>query len=439
MKRFLPMLSMFFALAMGLAMAAPPREKMVFAVVVARHGVRSISKMPPQYAWADWAPVGKSELTAHGYRLATYMGQFYRGYFSHAGLPLQCRRQDAFVYADRDQRTLATGRALIEGLCGSASGLALYHAADATPSFEDPLFNATAWAASAGRIDAKASLSAVRAAASNMDAPEFAGLQRLLDARCAGTCAAVTAEPTAIGSKEGLAALDGPVGTASTYAEDLFLEYAQCRADLEFAGSDVANAETDLQSAMRLHVLQYDVNARNAYNPLVRGGTLFAHIVGMLEAKAGTTDADVSNPDMSRYSLAVFSGHDTELGALGGILDANWDLGNGLVPDDMPPGSALVFELYRTPQNRYRVRMRFAYQTLAQFRNYAYLPNGVQTVPVRMKDCSGKDCSVPLDRLWQIAHAIAQRGLVRKAWTPDSYAPVQLAPLKNPVWTRCAG
>ena len=38
---------------------------------------------------------------------------------------------------------------------------------------------------------------------------------------------------------------------------------------------------------MRLHVLAYDVNARNAYNPLVQGGTLLVHIVAMLDQKAG--------------------------------------------------------------------------------------------------------------------------------------------------------
>ncbi len=439
MSRFLLIFAAVVASVAGVAQAAAPAEKPVFAVVVTRHGVRAISKAPSQYVWADWTPLAPDTLTAHGYRLASYMGQFYRWYFTREGLAPRCRRQGTFVYADIAERTLETGHALIEGMCGMHSALAMYHEANRKPKVADPLFNAAAWAKSLGRINAKAALASVRSAAANMAAPDFAGLQQLLDARCAGTCAAVTSEPTAIAMRGGLPELTGPVKTASTYAEDLFLEYAQCRPDVEFAGSQAVNIQDDLESAMRLHVLAYDVNSRNPYSARVRGGTLFAHIVGMLEQKAGTSDTNVRNPDMKRYSLAFFSGHDTQIGALGGILGAHWKLSNGLVPDDMPPGGGLIFELYKTRAGAYRVRLKFAYQTLAQYRNYAYLPQGVGIVPVRFKGCSGKDCSVSLERMASLANAIAKEGLVRKAWTPYTYAPVKFAPLRNPVWTRCAG
>lgn len=409
----------------------------IFAVVVSRHGVRSISHVPGHYSWPDWSPVRPADLTAHGYRLATYMGQFYRVYFTSEGLPLSCVRRDAYVYSDIDQRTLYTGRALVEGICGSPNGLPVYHEADTSAKVHDPLFNATAWVAAHGHVDAAASKAAVSAAASRMTAPEFDGLQRLLDARCNTTCAPVTSSATAITTKDGLSELNGPVKTASTYAEDLFLEYAQCRSPLEFGGRDIDNADDDLASAMQLHVLAYDVNARNAYNPLVRGATLFAHIVGMLEERAELPHPDVENPHIGRDNLAFIVGHDTQLGALGGILNAHWSPGNGLVKDDMPPGSALIFELFKAHDGSYRVRARFAFQTLDQFRSYSYVPAGARTVPVSLKGCNGRNCSVSLEKLASQAHALARRGFVAKPWTPQSDASIDLPPLRNPRWTHC--
>lgn len=415
--------------------AQPQSGRLVFAVVVTRHGVRSISKAPPQYSWADWQPVAPSYLTARGYRLMTYMGQFYRVYFGANGISLSCTAPNVYLYADKDQRTLETGLALIEGMCGKADAMPMHHAADLTKATDDPLFDAAGWAASEHRIDAAASRDAVEAAAPKPPsdivskyAADFAGLQKVLDTRCSGTCAPVAGGASSIADDDGLTELGGPLKTASGYAEDLFLEYAQCNPD----------ASSDLADAMRLHVLAYDVNARNSYNPLVRGGTLFAHIVGMLEAKAGRAHPGVDIPDISRDDVVIFSGHDTQLGALGGILDAHWQPGGGIVADDMPPGGALIFGLYKTSENQYRVRARFAYETMDQFHHYKLVDNGVGNVPVHIAGCDGTDCSVPLDRLSALSQKIQNQRLVRKQWTPESTDAVNLDQLYNPKWTQCA-
>ena len=95
----------------------------VFTIIVTRHGVRAIS--PPKhdanatYAWPDWTEVGPKDepyLTGHGYRLMTLMGKFYRKAQGDKGLPVDCSEKNAVIYADTAQRTLATARALIEGL-----------------------------------------------------------------------------------------------------------------------------------------------------------------------------------------------------------------------------------------------------------------------------------------------------------------------------------
>jgi 4-phytase / acid phosphatase len=398
----------------------------IFAVVMTRHGVRSFTKAPSEYTWPDWSPVGPGFLSKHGYVLVTYLGRYYQQYFATLGLPMNCAQGSTYVYADVDQRTLETGRALIDGACGSPTGLSLYHNATIGPGANDPLFDGSDYLVSAGKVDTAASRAAVAAAAPNppslivtQHAAEFAALQSLLDARCSGSCPPANSGQSVIDAKPGgLASLRGPIDTAASYAESLFLEQAQCAPAVD---------QAKLEQAMKLHVVEYDVNARNAYNPLVRGGNIFAHIVGLLLAKAGVAHPDVGVPDVTHTNVVVLSGHDTQLGALGGILDAHWALGHGLVPDDMPPGGALVFELYHEPTG-YRVRVHFVYQTLAQFRSASPLPDGIATSPV---------AEYSLTALATLAHDLARRGFVMHDWTKASDAPVDLAPLGDPSWTKC--
>lgn len=424
--------------------AAEPAAKELFAVIVTRHGVRSITSTPKNYAWAPWAPVRPGYLSAHGYRLISYMGRFYRGYFGErAGF--DCRTHGAYVYADVDERTLETARALVEGLCGAPTALPILHERDT--SLDDPLFNATAWVASHGKLDVAASRAAVAAAAPappsaivSDHAADFAALQAMLDARCLPGygCASVTDGASGIGAHEGLAELGGPLKVASGYAEDTFLEYAECRPLAAMGADNEVEFVERLQAAMRLHVLAYDVNARNAYNPLVRGGNLFAHVVALLQQKAGIAHPVTAVPSLGGDSLAIFSGHDTQLGALGGILDAHWHFGDGLVDDDMPPGSALLFELLRTPGGSYAVRVRFAFEELAQFRSASPVPGGIATVPVRLLGCTSDACDVPLSRLADLATRLRQRGFVDARWAAPSDAVVPLAPLADPSWSACA-
>ncbi len=407
----------------------------ILAVVMTRHGVRSFTHAPAAYAWPDWSPVAPGYLSAHGYRLMTYLGRYYHAYFASIGLPMACASHGTYVYADVDQRTIETARALIEGACGSSDALPLYHDAQIGPGVNDTLFDGADWLVPAGRVDTAASRAAVAAAAPappsaivTLHAADFAALQSLLDPRCDRTCPAASAGQTVIVAAKGLAELRGPVDAGSAYAESLFLEEAQC-------GPAVDPGK--LAMAMRLHVLEYNVNARNAYNPLVRGGNIFAHIVGLLEEKAGLPHPDVTVPDVSHDNVVMISGHDTQLGALGGILRAHWSLGDGLVPDDMPPGGALIFVLYHTTTGEYRVRLQFAYETLAQLRHASPLAGGIVLSPVRFSDCSGGDCSMPIARLAALAHSLATKGFVQHDWTPESDAAIGLAPLGDPPWTHC--
>jgi 4-phytase/acid phosphatase len=468
---------------LALAQVGAQPDTPVFTIIVTRHGVRAISPLKhdanTNYAWPDWTEVGPKDkdepyLTGHGYRLMRLMGKFYREAQGAKGLPVDCSGKTAFIYADTAQRTLATAHALIEGLCGSPDALDVFHARD--DGAKDPIFDATEWLSQLGKIDGFESKAAVAAVAGSpysslvmQHADDFATFQRLLDTRCpGGGCEPIVSaaslieggkKPNAANEaaaadaanegkgKERLAALNGPLATASSYSEDLFLEFAQCRPEGQMTSLNSARFRAAFEAGMRLHVLAYDVNARNAYNPFVRGGTLLAHIAAMLGQKAGRTGIfrRIATPVLEGKTLAIFSGHDTQLGALGGILNAHWNPEDGIVPDDMPPGSALVFDLVRAPDGEYGVRLRFASMTLNQFRTEKPIEGGIKVSPVAYTGCSGDGCVMPLAQFESLGLTLEAQGFVHDQW--DAFPsklekdPGSSTALKDPSWTepQCRG
>jgi Calcineurin-like phosphoesterase len=457
-RAFLTVLALVLASHIHPVFAQAGADTTVFTIIVTRHGVRAIS--PPKhdasttYAWPDWTEVGPKDepyLSGHGYRLMTLMGKFYRKAQGDKELPVDCSEKNAVIYADTAQRTLATARALIEGLCGSPDAFYVFHSRD--DGAKDPIFNATDWLSRSGKIDGFASKAAVAAIAGSpysslvmRHADDFAKFQSLLDTRCpGGGCAPIVSAASLIeGGKKGeeqLAELKGPVETASSYSEDLFLEFAQCRPEEQMTSLNSEHIRAALEAGMRLHVLAYGVNARNAYNPLARGGTLLAHIAAMLDQKAGRTEVfkRIVTPDLEGKTLAIFSGHDTQLGALGGILNAHWSPEGGIVPDDMPPGSALVFDLVRAPGGEYGVRLHFATMALDQFRTEKPIEGGIKFTPVTYTGCSRDGCVMPLAQFESLGLTLEAQGFVDDNWDalPSRLEkdPGSATPLKDPRWT----
>ena len=472
----------------------------ILTIIVTRHGVRAMSPPPdspaPQYPWwPPWPPVEPDELTAHGYRLMRRMGEFYREAQRAKGLPVDCAAKTAYVYADVPppppsqppppssqskppildpaQRTLGTAHALIEGLCGSSDSpgspdaLDVFHAADMAS--KDPVFDAT----DRVKIDLNASWDAVAKVAGDPSTivrrhtAEFKTLQDLLNARCGKAnvrCALITEgvseilPPKKQAALDGqverakLAALHGPLATASAVSEDLFLEFAQCRPEKDMTKglSDARQLRTDLDAGMRLHVVAYDVNARNdptyPYNASVRGGTLLASIVALLDKKAGRPPhSRIRIPDdlLEGKTLVIFSGHDTQLAALSGLLDAHWDRGDGIMHDDMPPGSALIFDLVKAPgdDRAYNIRLRFASMARDQFRDEKRFEGPLTSVPYR--GCSTGECA--LTDIEPLVDKLDAKGfVVLKDWNASSKPSPQFrgyASLADPPWTerQCRG
>jgi len=122
-------------------------SQLKYVVILTRHGVRSPTwdaAQLHQYSaepWPDWG-VPPGNLTPHGRQAILIMGAYYRDWLSSEHLlnPKGCESAGKItIYADKDQRTIETGRALAEALvpgCGLSTGFG--HGTK-----EDPLFSET--------------------------------------------------------------------------------------------------------------------------------------------------------------------------------------------------------------------------------------------------------------------------------------------------------
>jgi 4-phytase/acid phosphatase len=119
-----------------------------FALVLTRHGVRSptgnADKLNPYSAspWPQWE-VPSGYLTPRGSQLMTLFGRYYREYFAHYGLLPRggCADTSSVTFlADSDQRTVATGKAIANGIFPDCA-VAIHASPSGT---HDPLFHSLA-------------------------------------------------------------------------------------------------------------------------------------------------------------------------------------------------------------------------------------------------------------------------------------------------------
>ena len=340
-------------------------DQLKFAVVLTRHGVRSPTWEPERLngyssaAWPSWG-VAPGDLTPHGRELMKIMGGFYRDYFSDLLTQSDCASK-VYFRADSAQRTLETANAIAEGLLPGCKANIL-----ASPKDQrDPLFDGTesgaarvdpklALAAVAGRLgpDPQAIVAAHRAA--------FDTLNRLLN----GTGKAshsIFDEPFALTASKGTVTMNGPLSLASTLSEDLLLEYTAGISGGKLGWGRLT--KENLLEVMSLHTAYAELMRRTPYLARTRGSNLLSYIVKAMEQ---------ATRDRGEAPLLVIAGHDTNLSNLSGMLGLSWLL-PGYQPDDAPPGSALIFSIWKLASGQYTVKLQFASQTLDQMHDRTVL------------------------------------------------------------------
>ena len=382
-------------------------ERLQFVIYLSRHGVRSPTKRPAEYArfaaapWPEW-PVQPGYLTPHGYELMKLFGAYDRMKLAGDGLLASTGCEDTAhvtILADSDQRTRETGKALAEGLmpgCGAephalAEGTEdpLFHGMSASQAHLDP---ALAVAAIAGRIggDPNNLTEAYR--------PQLAALDKIL-AGCGNVPAANPVRTSLFdvpavlqpGKGEHAEEFRSPLATASTLSENLLLEYTQGMSGTELGWGCLDEAE--LREAMELHEAEEDYADRTPVIARMHASNMLDRIVKALEQNA-TEKVVAGAPGKPDDRVLFLVGHDTNIATVAGALDLNWIIDGRR--DDTPPGGALVFELWhKKGTTEYSVRTYYTAQTLDQMRKATPLTPATppERVVVFVPGCSGADAA----------------------------------------------
>ena len=411
--------------------AAEQDDRLQFVLLISRHGVRSPTGKPEklnqysQQPWPAWS-VPAGYLTEHGARLMTLFGSYDRDLLAAEGLLKPAGCEDAAhirIVADSDQRTRETGKALAAGL---APGCAI--AVKALPEgTADPLFHSLA--AGVGKPD---KLLATAAVSGRIGAnppglaeayrPQLEALEEVLRGCKLGTDCQGAGKPApqslfdipssiAPGQGDHLVELRTPLGTASTMAENLLLEYTE--------GMEAANVgwgRVDLHTLrelLELHTANEDIAQRTDYIARVQSSNLLSHALMSIE-QAVTAHPVTGALTQPGDRLLILVGHDTNLANISGALGLSWLIDGRR--DDTPPGGALVFELWkRRGTGEPFVKTFYMAQTLEQMRNATPLSieSPPERVPVFVPGCSRADGSCSWKEFQRVVQAAASSAFIQ--------------------------
>jgi 4-phytase/acid phosphatase len=402
------------ALGLPLSTAAqgpsPSHDRLKLVVILSRHGVRSptwtqdrlnaYSALP----WPTW-PAAPGELTPHGYDLLKLLGGYERSVLATDGLfaPAGCAGAAlTTIYADTDQRTLASGHALAEGLFPACAP----QVHSLPEGHNDPLFHPDTSAVPSAQTDAALTELNQRIAGKSfaLDPTLIPQLQNVL-LGCEPNAACTPAHPPATllssdpltaahGKGDHIVDLRGPLPIASTLSEDLLLEYAD--------GMPAANVgwghvdEAQLRRFLALHTAYFDLLHRTPALARIENGGLLQHIADTL--RQGVEDRPVGGAiGTPGQKLVVLVGHDTNLAGIAALLGLHWTLDGRT--DDTPPGIELAFQLWQTAPGSYVVRTVVTLQTLPQMHELQRFSAKTRpaTTPVQPANCptSHNGCAWP--------------------------------------------
>jgi 4-phytase/acid phosphatase len=389
------------ALAQEQAVQAPSGA-LLKVVILSRHGVRSpIVKQPDLNTWSasGWpawrCPTLKpfcdpGELTFRGASLAKQMGEYYRSYelFPAAGCPPE---DDLFFWADTDERTLATGQALLKGLlpgCEDAPARYMRSHAKKSPDDKDKIFHPVT-----GHGSCKLDVDRAEKDMLKQAGGSFARylerirkplkmaqctLQCCLDGECKSWWQAcgLKQEPPACTLKPPCTAclgvypadaptrieFNGSARVASTFAEIVLLEYANGFPERDVGFGRVGKDE--MYEMFRAHTEAFEVEQRTPYIAKLQGSRLVTKMLlalaGMRDGKEGTAPAQAK--------FVAYVGHDTNIANVAAMLGLAWEQ-PPYQKNQTPPAGALIFELRKGGDGKEKVYAFYAAQSLEDMRD----------------------------------------------------------------------
>jgi 4-phytase/acid phosphatase len=330
-------------------------------------------------------------------------GSFDRASFAEAGLEAASGCVDAaatYIWADSEQRTIESGRALAEGLFPACPPSV--HHLDAGAN--DPLFHPAA--AGSGRASSDAAVLQSQEALPNQPNARqdelLVEMQRVL-LGCLPSVACTPAHPAetplTVGSAGALrgkgnhaADSDSPLAQASSFAEDFLLEYGEGLPENQVGWGQVD--EPQLRRFLALHSDYFDLMHRTPLRARAEASNMLFHIVCTLEQGVKQEPvAGAVGPAASK--VVIIAGHDTNIAGTAALLGLHWTLDGRR--DDTPPGTELAFELLQNNRGEWSVRVTVAMQTLHQLREMQDLtlaaPPARETLTIEGCGADGALCS----------------------------------------------
>ncbi len=407
----------------------PPGWQIERAILVNRHGVRSPTSSNEQLdkhsatPWPTW-PVEPGFLSPRGEELMRLMGGYYRVLYGGRGLVQadDCPTTGTVAaWTDLSQRTRTSGAALLAGMYPRCANLPLRNQANFT--VPDPLFNpqptascpmdlAANRAAILARLggsfasvqrDYPAALSMMQSVLCPADATKSAG---------GGSCGEAGVPTSIVSGTEDGVRLRGPIGYASTAAENFLMQTAEGMPKDQVAWGRLAHDAT-LRELLTLHQFDQDLTQKTKPIAQQRGSNLLTLISAIL-VNGHSFPGHAATGQPVRLGLLV--GHESNIHNVAALLDLTWQI-PGFLPGEATPGGALAFEQFREARSEKRyVRIAYYAQTLDEMRRRAPLtyrdPPGM--VQVALPACSADlvNNACPLETFLKIVKAAVDPGCV---------------------------
>lgn len=280
------------------------------------------------------------------------MGAYYREWLSGERLLNQRGCRDAgriYIHADTDQRTIETGRALAETLLPGCP-VAVHSEPEGS---RDPLFDPIS--AGIAKPDWEIAAKAVREHMGDgrhfldLHRAAFDTLRLVLAGRGEPNQLLEPPKEIKVSTTGKSVEVNQQLTVASTLSENLLLEYVN-----GMQGEDLGWGRLDADTLFRvleLHAAYADLTRRTLYLARTGGSNLLAHMLRSME-QAVTGETVPGALGLPGAAVLIFSGHDTNLSNLSGMLGLSWHL-PGSQPHDTPPGGGRLYFLCGSSPARY--------------------------------------------------------------------------------------